>query len=215
MCAAYDISATKVSTRANMSLLYTTIHLILYCMYNLSIFVFVVELWLQCQWAGSWLEESISTKELLPIVLACTVWGPRWQQKQVLVQTDNMAVVHIINTQTSRDQVIMHLVRCLHFICAFYEIQLRAVHLAGSANIAADALSRNLMQVFRKAVPAAETLPTLIPPTLWQLLVTQRPDWRSPAWRQLLTTSLRTVSLRAQGERMDRPRQNSSTSVQH
>ena len=152
------------------------------------------EQWLQCQWAGSWLEENIATKELLPVVLACTVWGPLWQHQQVLVQTDNMAVVHIIKSQTSRDQLIMHLMRCLHFICARYNIQLQAIHLAGSANTAADALSRNLMQVFRRTVPTASPLPTPIPATLWQLLVTWRPDWRSPDWRQLLKSSLQAAS---------------------
>ena len=76
--------------------------------------------------------------------------------------------------------------RCLHFFTAHHDIRMRAVHLAGSLNVAADSVSRNNLQVFREVVPGAAPLPMAIPPPLWQLLVTQMSDWLSPTWRSLL-----------------------------
>ena len=55
-----------------------------------------------------------------------------------------MAVVSVWAAQYSRHDLIMHLLRCLHFICAYFEIEL---HIKGSDNVIADAVSRNLLQV--------------------------------------------------------------------
>ena len=76
------------------------------------------------------------------------MWGVFWQGNQVLVQCDNMAVVQIIATNTSTDTTMMHLLRALHFFSAYYNINLRAVHIPGSVNICADAISHNHLQVF-------------------------------------------------------------------
>ena len=43
-------------------------------------------------------------KELVPIVLACTVWGPRLARKTVLVWCDNTGVVAAVQKWTSKDQ---------------------------------------------------------------------------------------------------------------
>ena len=41
--------------------------------------------WLQLEWSEEWRARSIAAKELVPIVLACAVWGEQWQGKTVLV----------------------------------------------------------------------------------------------------------------------------------
>ena len=38
--------------------------------------------WLQCPWIGTWSNNSIPVKELLPIVLAYAIWGRQWQHKK-------------------------------------------------------------------------------------------------------------------------------------
>ena len=65
--------------------------------------------------------------------------------KSSRVQCDNMAVVHIIAANSSKDATVMHLLRGLHFVSAYYNINLRAVHIPGSINICVDAISRNLL----------------------------------------------------------------------
>ena len=149
--------------------------------------------WMQCPWNGSWTDKGIATKELLPIVLAMALWGEQWAHKHVLVQSDNMAVVHVINSLKCKDQSMLHLMRCLHFFTAQFDIKLRATHIQGVLNIPADAVSRNNLQVFRETVPGSSLLPVPIPPQLWQLTVTQMPDWQSPTWRSLLVNCWKTV----------------------
>ena len=67
--------------------------------------------WFQLQWLG--LGESasygITAKELLPIVVAVASWGKAWQGKAVLARCDNMAVVAIVNSGSSREAEAMHL----------------------------------------------------------------------------------------------------------
>ena len=151
--------------------------------------------WLQGRWGDDWSELNITIKELLPIVLGCAVWGPQWRRKLVLNLCDNMAVVQVCKSHKSKEPVVMHLLRCLHFICAHWEIELRVEHIPGRLNVQADAVSRNYLQVME-----AEGLvgnPRPIPVKLWRLLVVERPDWQHPTWKSLLTASLREVLLQA------------------
>ena len=72
--------------------------------------------WLQFEWSKEWSEISIAAKQLVPIVLACAVWGKQWQGKWVLVCCDNLAVVQISRRLASRDPLLKHLLRLLYFL---------------------------------------------------------------------------------------------------
>ena len=129
----------------------------------------------------------------MPIAVACALWGPEWHQQQVLVLCDNMAVVQVLSALSSRDQTLMHLLRCIHFFCAANDFKLQAEHNAGRLNILADAISRNHLQVFFKEVLHTQSQPTPIPEQLWTFLMSHQPEQRSPAWRQWLQISSRTA----------------------
>ena len=90
--------------------------------------------WLQYQWSDLTVDYNITAKELLPIVFGAAMWGKDWENKSILCRCDNEAVVHIINTGTSRDPVAMSLMHCLYFISARFNLLLSAVHIAGAAN---------------------------------------------------------------------------------
>ena len=135
----------------------------------------------------------ITVKELLPVVISCALWGHRWAGESVLAYTDNAAVVAIVNSGRSKDKLAMHLMRCLFFFMARGEYTLKATHIAGKSNVAADALSRNRLPLFRLQVPTAEEHPTPIPPPLVEMLVTIKPDWMSHEWRRLFSISLQKV----------------------
>ena len=147
--------------------------------------------WFQLPWPEEWLPIHITVKELLPIVLASAMWGQQWIGESVLAFTDNAAVVAIINSGCSKDPQAMHLMRCLFFFLAQYKCTLRATHIQGCRNIAADALSRNNLNVFRQQVPIAKRLPSPLQPELVKLLVTTRPDWMSTEWKRLFASILR------------------------
>ena len=61
--------------------------------------------------------ELISTKKVIPIVFAVAVWGRHWGGRVVECHCDNMAVVSVINIGSSRDKVMMQLMRSLFFLC--------------------------------------------------------------------------------------------------
>ena len=158
--------------------------------------------WIQCAWNGVWSGVNIATKELLPILLAVAMWGAYWHGSQVLVRCDNMAVVQIMAANSSKDAVVMHLLRGLHFFSAYYNINMQVVHIPGAVNTCADAISRNLMQVFFKENPSARRSPTPIPDCLWDILVRTQPDWRSESWKRSLVASLELASQIVQEESM-------------
>ncbi len=143
--------------------------------------------WLQCAWEESWTTINIATKELVPIILAVGTWGQKWKNVHVRFRSDNMAVVEVLKARTSRDPIMMHLLRCLHFLCAVHDVRISASHIAGVDNIEADALSRNNRNLFFVSSPKASRHPTPVTPQLWSLVVAERPDWLSGTWRSKLS----------------------------
>lgn len=68
----------------------------------------------------------------------------------------------------------------------------RATHVAGSLNLAADALSRNKLSLFLHSNPQAAKGPSQVPDLLVDMLIRQRPDWTSDSWRTMFVYSLTT-----------------------
>ena len=99
------------------------------------------------KWPVSWSSVHITVKELAPIVLAAAVWGKEWKGKTVRCRCDNAAVVAILRSNSSKHPLVMHLLRCLSFFVAHYQLYLDPVHLPGRCNEAADALSRDNLPV--------------------------------------------------------------------
>jgi hypothetical protein len=65
----------------------------------------------------------------------------------------------------------MHLMRCLFFFTAAYNLVLEPRHVLGRENTAADYLSRDALSSFLQIVPHARELPTELPDVLMQALV--------------------------------------------
>ena len=74
--------------------------------------------WFRCEWQGAWTDVHITAKELLPIVIACTLWGRSWQGQAVQSYCDNAAVVAIIRSGGSKHDLSMHLMRSLSLFAA-------------------------------------------------------------------------------------------------
>ena len=149
--------------------------------------------WFQLQWPSEWSSIHITVKELLPIIVACAVWGKQWQGQTVMCNCDNAAVVAVVNSGRSKDNLVMHLLRCLYFFAAHFNCFLFAQHLPGRKNVAADALSRDNASLFFQQITHADKLPTPLPPELLQALLVHRPDWTSESWRISFDSTLRKV----------------------
>ena len=144
--------------------------------------------WFQLKWAGYIASSHIRVKEMVHIVIAVAIWGPQWRGKTVRAQCENAAVVTIINHGSSRDQDIMHLMRCLAFIAAKFEFHVCAQHIKGVDNTLADALSRNNLHLFASLHSQDSQLPTTIPAALLDLLIVSRPNWMSQHWTEPWST---------------------------
>ena len=147
--------------------------------------------WFQLRWAdvpGCLASElgrdSITFKELLPIVMATGIWGPQWQGSPVLVYCDNQGAAAVVNSGYSKVPRIMHLLRCLFFIKARFSIELSAAYLPGRQNFAADAISRDHLPLLYSQVPSTQGGRTNLPPALLKLLLDPDMDWTSRSWRE-------------------------------
>ena len=141
--------------------------------------------WFQIKWCDfpEFQSASIVVKELLPILVAATVWGPQWQTETVCFHCDNAAVVSIIKGGYCKDQHMAHMLRCLFFLEAKFQFTSISVHIPGVANTIADALSRNNMTSFYSLAPQAYPSPILIPHSTINGLIAERP-WTSHHWMQ-------------------------------
>ena len=71
--------------------------------------------WFQLAWPAHWSNYHIAAKELVPVVIAAALWGPQWAGRRVLFRSDNQSVVAAVNSGSSRDHTMAHLLRCLFF----------------------------------------------------------------------------------------------------
>lgn len=80
-----------------------------------------------------------------------------------------------------------HMLRCLLFLEARFEIMLMTSHVAGVDNGAADAISRNKLDVFFNLVPQASQAASPVPPGLVAPLVSHD-HWTCSTWKVWLET---------------------------
>ena len=149
--------------------------------------------WFKWQWPPEWLPVAIMAKELVPIVLSCAVWGRRMVRRVVLFQCDNASVVSAVKKGSSKDPLIMRLLRCLWFFVAYFDTCLTIEHLAGALNITADQLSRNNMQSLFVTTPQADQQQTPLPAELLQIMALHGPDWTSQEFKELFAANIRRV----------------------
>ena len=138
--------------------------------------------WFQVEWDSTSIGKGIAVKELVPILIAATIWGAEWKGRKVLSHCDNSAVVAVVKTRSCKDKTLMQLLRCLFFLEAVFQFQLSSSHLPGEMNDLADDLSRNRLQDFKHKNLRADANPTDIPSPLLQWLLQQHQDWSSPHW---------------------------------
>jgi len=150
--------------------------------------------WFQSEWPESWRSIHIAAKELVPIVIAANLWGHQWKCSAVCFRSDNMAVVEVLKSRTSKDPLLMHLLRCLVFYAAYFGFGFTSEHVPGVLNTAADAISRNNVPLFVSLIPQVPR--ATIPQAVLELLVSRRPDWGSCDWTKLFWRSLTRESQR-------------------
>ena len=102
--------------------------------------------------------------QLLTRNFSLLFWPPMFGALVGLVGVDNEAVVHILNSRTSKDPNIKHLLHSLLKVAACLSFTFAAVHVPGKTNGIADALS--CFAGILSQAPCAKKSPVLISPQL-------------------------------------------------
>ena len=84
----------------------------------------------------------INYKEILAIIYAAKHWCKDWSNKHVIISSDNITAVSIINKGSCKNPVIMRSLRELFWLSAVYNFRITAKFIPGHENPAVDAISR-------------------------------------------------------------------------
>ena len=123
----------------------------------------------QCWPSSWWSEQNITLLELVPIVLALDLWAPFLTNRCVIFHSDNMSVVACLNAQSSKERLVMSLIRRFVLRCLSSNILFKSQHIPGFINVASDLLSRSQLSQFRKLFPdmdSSATQPQPLPHSL-------------------------------------------------
>ncbi|XP_021340366.1 uncharacterized protein LOC110441519 [Mizuhopecten yessoensis] len=121
-------------------------------------------------WLGTEIMKDITFLELAPIVLAFHLWSTSFKDKRIVLFTDNLALVSVLNKKSSKSTRIMQLVRPLVLYAMLNNINFKARHVAGVENGIADSISRRQWQRFRQLAPEADRDPSPIPESFQELI---------------------------------------------
>ena len=122
--------------------------------------------WFFGAWPETWKLLNITFLEFFPIVIALRIWGSLMANRCVIFNTDNAALVDIINHHTSKHKLVMILVRDLVLTSLRHNIMFRARHIRGVHNTPADYISRFQVDKFKELCPGVDELPTTVPESL-------------------------------------------------
>lgn len=86
--------------------------------------------WAYLGWSDHWKASDIFSVitflELVPITMAFAIWGSNLSGKQLIIHTDNEALVSILNCNTSKSKRVMYLLRQLVLQGLMLNIQFKA-----------------------------------------------------------------------------------------
>ena len=118
--------------------------------------------WFSDSWPSPWwANQNISFLEIVPIILALDLWAPFLVNKCVVFHSDNISVVSCLNAQSSKERLVMSLIRSFVLRCLSSNILFKSRHIAGFKNVASDLLSRSQLPLFRRLFPNMDTDPSL------------------------------------------------------
>lgn len=106
-------------------------------------------------WHSAGITSDLTFLKLFPIVGALWLWGHLWANLVVTFWCDNLAVVHILNSLSSRPERVMHLVHAFTLRCLRLNVLFKARHVPELENELVDNVSRNQMERFRSLAPQA------------------------------------------------------------
>ena len=101
--------------------------------------------WQYLLWEADWPQVArlhINYKEVLSVLAAAKRWGHEWKGHTVMVHTDSMCALGMLNKGTSRNTLVMHYLRQLFWLSTKFNFQIKPIHVPGHLHNLPDAISR-------------------------------------------------------------------------
>lgn len=101
--------------------------------------------WCYCCWEKDFPEYAschINILELLSVLVALRRWAPLLTGQHVLIRTDNMTAMSVLNKSSSRSTEMMPILREIFWLSVRYDFLVSSVYLPGDLNVLADRISR-------------------------------------------------------------------------
>ena len=134
------------------------------------------EKWFIQKWDRDWIikeNPSIEYLELLAITTGILAWIHLFENRSILLYTDNESCKFMINKQSGNCMQCMKLIRLITLKCLKHNVRIRCEHVKSSTNVYADVLSRLQFGRFKDKMIEEnrkfEVQPTIIPDILWPL----------------------------------------------
>ena len=105
---------------------------------------------------------SIVHLEMINILVMFKVWAYQWRDKKITVKCANMAVVEVLTSGKTRDNVLSTCARNIWMLSALFNISIHIEHISVKSNVIADSLSR-----FKFDHKSYELLVTYVPNVSW------------------------------------------------
>ena len=120
--------------------------------------------WFYGTWGQAEKQHTILTLELVPIVMALHMFSNLFRNKRLTIHTDNLALVHILNRQSTHCKHTMRLIRKVVIRSLLFNVKIVACHISSKNNLLCDLLSRNQVSEVTRQAPWLNQEPSLIPP---------------------------------------------------
>lgn len=130
--------------------------------------------WANLQWPTDWHNTEvlgyITYLEMIPIALSVYLWGNLFSKKKFWINSDNKAVVEILNKASSKSLRVMSLVRYIVHWSLLGNFHIKGNYIPGYSNVYADLISRGKFQKFKSLAKSADAYPAVIPVEFLRIL---------------------------------------------
>ena len=111
---------------------------------------------------------NICILELLAITAAFQLWAPELSGRTIILRSDSSACVGMINSKRTEIRACTYLVKLIAKLCLQFQIVVRAKHVSGEDNVAADLVSRRQVVLLRTKPEGANLdRHPMPPPPVW------------------------------------------------
>ncbi len=99
----------------------------------------------------------VNVQELFAVLVALTIWGPKWRGRRIRLRTDSEVAVKVAGRWSAKEPLLCKVLREVYFAAAVAGCEIRLEHLAGVLNVKADHLSRDRVSAYLNMCERVQT----------------------------------------------------------